>query len=64
MTLIIVEKAGCDPPVPQLPGLEILLDIPVKEFAQKVMSQHYILCYGDHTGELKYLCGLLDIKVI
>jgi len=58
------EEAGWDPPSPQLPGLEILLDVPIAEFAQKVMSQHYIICYGDHTKELKYLCGLLDIEVI
>jgi L-arabinose isomerase len=55
------EEAGWQPPAPQLPSLEILPDIPVEEFAQKVLSQHYILAYGDITRELTDLCKLLGI---
>jgi len=58
------EEAGWEPPAPQLPSLEVVLDSPVEEFAQKVLSQHYILCYGDQTEVLKDLCGLLDVEVI
>jgi L-fucose isomerase-like protein len=55
------EEAGWQPPAPQLPSLEIVPDIPVEEFAQKVLSQHYILAYGDITRELADLCRLLGI---
>ena len=55
------EEAGWQPPAPQLPSLEILPDIPVEEFAQKVLSQHYIVAYGDITQELTDLCRLLGI---
>jgi L-fucose isomerase-like protein len=58
------EEAGWAPPAPQLPSLEIVLDTPVEEFAQKVLSQHYILAYGDWTGELTDLCRLLGIEVM
>jgi L-arabinose isomerase len=55
------EEAGWRPPAPQVPSLEIVPDIPVEDFAQKVLSQHYILAYGDITRELTDLCGLLGI---
>jgi len=58
------EEAGWAPPEPQLPSLEIVLDSPVEEFAQKVLSQHYILAYGDWTAELTDLCRLTGIEVI
>lgn len=58
------EEAGWDPPAPQLPSLEVILDTPVEEFAQKVMSQHYILAYGDHRAAFQNLCALLDIDVL
>jgi L-fucose isomerase-like protein len=58
------EEAGWDQPAPQLPGLEIVLDDPVEEFAQKVLSQHYIVSYGDHRSQLMDLCWLLGIEVI
>jgi hypothetical protein len=58
------EEAGWDPPAPQLPSLEVILDTPVEEFAQKVMSQHYIIAYGDHRVAFQNLCALLDIIVI
>ena len=58
------EEAGWTRPAPQLPSLEIVLDTPVDEFAQKVLGQHYILAYGDHRGQLAGLCKLLGIDVI
>jgi L-fucose isomerase-like protein len=58
------EEAGWAPPAPQLPSLEIVLDTPVAEFAQKVLSQHYILAYGDLTAELGELCRLLGVSVM
>ena len=57
------EEAGWDQPAPQLPGLEVILDDPVEDFAEKVLSQHYILAYGDHRNQLKDFCCLLGIEV-
>jgi L-fucose isomerase-like protein len=58
------EEAGWAPPAPQLPSLEVILDTPVEEFAEKVLGQHYILAYGDCKAQLQSLCRLLDIEVI
>jgi L-fucose isomerase-like protein len=58
------EEAGWSPPAPQLPSLEVILDSPVAEFAQKVLGQHYILAYGDHREQFEELCRLLGIEVI
>jgi len=58
------EEAGWEQPAPQLPGLEIILDDPVKDFSRKVLSQHYILAYGDHRNQMIDLCRLLGIEVI
>jgi L-fucose isomerase-like protein len=58
------EEAGWEQPAPQLPGLEVILDEPVGMFAQKILSQHYILAYGDHRNQLVDLCGLLGIEVV
>jgi L-fucose isomerase-like protein len=58
------EECGWAPPAPALPSLEIVLDGSVEEFAQQVMSQHYILAYGDATGEVSELCRLLGIEVL
>jgi len=58
------EEAGWDQPSPQLPGLEVIFDDPVEEFAQKVLSQHYIIAYGDHRNQLLDFCRLLGIEVI
>jgi L-fucose isomerase-like protein len=56
------EEAGWKQPVPQLPSLEVVLD--VEDFAEKVLSQHYIISYGDNTEALRDLCRLLGIEVI
>ena len=58
------EEAGWDYPAPQLPSLEIFLDSPVAEFAQKISGQHYIIAYGDHSQALRDFCYLKDIKVV
>jgi L-fucose isomerase-like protein len=58
------EECGWAPPAPQLPSLEVILDGRVEEFAQKVMSQHYIIAYGDATAEVRELCVLLGIEVL
>jgi len=58
------EEVGWTPPAPQLPSLEIIPDTSVKDFAQKVMGQHYILTYGDNTGVLTDICNLLGIEII
>lgn len=58
------EEAGWDYPAPQLPSLEIFLDSPVEEFAQKISGQHYIISYGDHSQALQDFCYLKDIKIV
>jgi L-fucose isomerase-like protein len=58
------EECGWAPPAPRLPSLEIILDVPVEEFAGKVLSQHYILAYGDVTAEIRELCGLLGVALL
>jgi L-arabinose isomerase len=58
------EEAGWDYPAPQLPSLEIFLDTPVEDFAQKVSGQHYILIYGNHLQALRDFCFLKNIQVI
>jgi L-fucose isomerase-like protein len=58
------EEAGWDYPAPQLPSLDIFIDAPVEEFAQKISGQHYIIAYGDHVQALKDFCYLKDIEVV
>ena len=58
------EEIGWTPPAPQLPSLEIILDSPIEDFAQKVMSQHYIITYGNNYSLLKDFCKLKNIEVI
>jgi hypothetical protein len=41
----------------------VILDVPVEQFAQKVLSQHYIVLYGDLSLEIVELCRLLDIAL-
>jgi hypothetical protein len=57
------EEAGWDHPAPQLPGLEIFLDRPVEEFAQKVSGQHYIIAYGNQRDRLEDFCRLKNIII-
>jgi len=58
------EEAGWEPPAPRLPSLEVVLDAPVDDFAQKVLSQHYIFAWGDHRESLRDFCRILGIDVV
>jgi len=58
------EEAGWAPPAPQLPSLEIVLDTAVEPFIQQVLSQHYIISYGDNTAALADLCAILGVDVM
>ena len=58
------EEAGWAPPAPQLPSLEVYFDSSTEDFISKVMSQHYIISYGDNTALLKDLCSILGVEVI
>ena len=58
------EEAGWDYPAPQLPSLEIFLDAPVEDFAQKISGQHYIIAYGDHSQALRDFCFIKNIEMI
>ena len=58
------EEAGWDKPAPQLPSLDIFLDVPVEEFTQKISGQHYIIAYGDHTEKIRNFCYLAGIKIV
>ena len=58
------EEAGWDYPAPQLPSLDIKLDVPVNDFAQKISGQHYIIAYGDHIQAIKEYCFLTNIEVV
>jgi len=58
------EEIGWTPPAPRLPSLEIRLDVPVEDFAQKVLSQHYIITYGNNLNLYEDLCNLLNIEII
>jgi len=55
------EELGWNPPAPQFPGLEVILDRPVEQFADEMLAQHYILIYGDYRQQLKDFCHLLGI---
>ena len=56
-------ECGWAEPAPHLPSLEVILDTPVDDFAQKVLSEHYILAYGDIRPQLADLCRLLGIEM-
>jgi L-fucose isomerase-like protein len=58
------EEAGWARPAPQLPGLEVVLDGSVEDFAQDVMSQHYIVSYGDTRELLGELCALTGVRML
>ena len=59
------EECGWTPPAPQLPSLEVFpLDCTVEEFAEKVSSQHVIVCYGDYRAAVQTFCKLMDIDLL
>lgn len=55
---------GWDDPAPQLVSLEVELDSPVADFAQKVASQHVIVTYGDNRAVFEEFAKILNIEVI
>jgi L-arabinose isomerase len=58
-------ECGWTSPAPHLPSLRVIPEsCTVEEFAQRVCSQHVLLCYGNHAEAIQDLCGLLDITVI
>ena len=58
------EEAGWQPPAPQLPSLEIVLNTPVEDFMRKVLSQHYIISYGNNARLFKDLCSILGVEMM
>lgn len=58
------EEAGWAPPAPQLPSLEIRFDDDSEDFIQKVLSQHYILSYGNNREILQDFCRIRGIEVM
>lgn len=58
------EEAGWAPPAPQLPSLEIDFQGDAEAFIQNVMSQHYIISYGDSLMLYKDFCALARIEII
>lgn len=57
------EELGWEPPAPNFPSLEVRLDCLVDEFAQKILSQHYLLAYGNHRENIEDLCKIFGIEV-
>ena len=55
---------GWDDPAPQLVSLEVELDSPVEDFAQKVACQHVIVTYGDHRRVFEDFARVLGIEVM
>ncbi len=58
------EEAGWQPPAPQLPSLRIDFETPMSAFQERVMSQHYILAYGDQRRALRGLARILDLDML
>ena len=58
------EEAGWQPPAPQLPSLQIVLNTPIEDFMRKVLSQHYIISYGNNARLFKDLCGILGVEMM
>jgi L-fucose isomerase-like protein len=58
------EEAGWSPPAPILPSLEIDFDGDTEKFIQNVLSQHYIISYGNNLQLYKDLCSFLNIRII
>ena len=59
------EEAGWAPPAPQLPSLEVFFEGGCSEcFIQNVMSQHYIVTYGDNIELIENFAKINGLKVI
>lgn len=57
------KEAGWDSDI-QLPSIEVILDNPVEDFAQKVCSQHTIIAYGDQRGLIEDYCKITGIELL
>ena len=58
------EEAGWAPPAPQLPSIEVVFEGASEDFIQNVMSQHYIVTYGDNMELIENFAAINNIKVI
>lgn len=58
------EEAGWTQPAPQLPSLEVVLDVETAAFVPHISGQHYIVAYGDCTQLLEDFCFLSGIECI
>lgn len=58
------EEAGWAPPAPQLPSLEMNFGRPAEDFLRQVMSQHYIVSYGDNLNLLRDYGAITGIPVL
>lgn len=58
------EEAGWMPPAPQLPSLEMVLGDRTSLFTHNIMSQHYIVTYGDHLKLYRNYAELNDLTFL
>lgn len=58
------EEAGWDDPAPQLSSLEMVMNERTASFTDNIMSQHYIVTYGDQTKLLSDYCRSCGIDVL
>lgn len=58
------EEAGWAPPAPQLPSIEVVFEGASEDFIKNVMSQHYIVTYGDNMELIENFAAINNIKVI
>ena len=59
------EEAGWAPPAPQLPSLEVFFEGGESEsFLKNVMSQHYIVTYGDNVARIEEYARINGLAVI
>lgn len=47
-----------------MPAMEAKLDCDTGNFLSNIASQHFAICYGDITDELRDLCTILNIEFI
>lgn len=58
------EEAGWAPPAPQLPSLDMTFHCAAEDFIQNVMSQHYIISYGNNVASMKDFCDITGITLL
>ena len=58
------EEMGWNPPAPEFPGLLLKMHQPVEDFVEKIISQHYLIVYGNYIDQLKDVCKLMKIRII